>query len=72
MTGHAQLKFVMTECSKTQISLTRLIFLDDSACYADDVAPLFILISHEPPNVLVIVCLNSISIMVCMVEKIQK
>ena len=25
MTGHAQLKFVMTECSKTQIRLTRLI-----------------------------------------------
>ena len=25
MTGHAQLKFVMTECSKTQIRLTGLI-----------------------------------------------
>ena len=25
MTGHEQLKFVMTECSKTQIRLTRLI-----------------------------------------------
>ena len=25
MAGHAQLKFVMTECSKTQISLTGLI-----------------------------------------------
>ena len=25
MTGHAQLKFVMTECSKTQIRLKRLI-----------------------------------------------
>ena len=24
MAGHAQLKFVMTECSKTQIRLTRL------------------------------------------------
>ena len=29
MTGHAQLKFVMTECSKTQIHLTRLIFKCD-------------------------------------------
>ena len=27
MAGHAQLKFVMTECSKTQIRLTRPIFL---------------------------------------------
>ena len=27
MTGHAQLKFVMKECSKTQIRLTRLIYL---------------------------------------------
>ena len=27
MAGHAQLKFVMTECSKTQIRLTRLICL---------------------------------------------
>ena len=26
MAGHAQLKFVMTECSKTQIRLTRLIW----------------------------------------------
>ena len=26
MVGHAQLKFVMTECSKTQIRLTGLIF----------------------------------------------
>ena len=26
MAGHAQLKFVMTECSKTQIRLTRHIF----------------------------------------------
>ena len=26
MAGHAQLKFVMTECSKTQIRLTRLIY----------------------------------------------
>ena len=26
MAGHAQLKFVMTECSKTQIRLTGLIF----------------------------------------------
>ena len=26
MTGHAQLKFVMTECSKTQIRLTGLIY----------------------------------------------
>ena len=25
MAGHAQLQFVMTECSKTQIRLTRLI-----------------------------------------------
>ena len=32
MAGHAQLKFVMTECSKTQIRLTRLIYgyCDDS------------------------------------------
>ena len=28
MAGHAQLKFVMTECSKTQIRLTRLIRKD--------------------------------------------
>ena len=27
MTGHAQLKFVMTECSKTQIRLAGLIYL---------------------------------------------
>ena len=27
MAGHAQLKFVMTECSKTQIRLTRPIFV---------------------------------------------
>ena len=27
MAGHAQLKFVMTECSKTQIRLTGLILL---------------------------------------------
>ena len=27
MAGHAQLKFVMTECSKTQIRLTRFILL---------------------------------------------
>ena len=27
MAGHAQLKFVMTECSKTQIRLTRLIYI---------------------------------------------
>ena len=27
MAGHAQLKFVMTECSKTQIRLTGLIYL---------------------------------------------
>ena len=27
MAGHAQLKFVMTECSKTQIRLTRFIFI---------------------------------------------
>ena len=27
MAGHAQLKFVVTECSKTQIRLTRLIWL---------------------------------------------
>ena len=27
MAGHAQLKFVMTECSKTQIRLTGLIFI---------------------------------------------
>ena len=26
MAGHAQLKFVMTECSKTQIRLTGLMF----------------------------------------------
>ena len=26
MAGHAQLKFVITECSKTQIRLTRLIW----------------------------------------------
>ena len=26
MSGHAQLKFVMTECSKTQIRLTGLIY----------------------------------------------
>ena len=26
MAGHAQLKFVMTECSKTQIRLTGLIY----------------------------------------------
>ena len=26
MAGHAQLKFIMTECSKTQIRLTRLIY----------------------------------------------
>ena len=30
MTGHAQLKFVMTECSKTQIRLTALILFQDS------------------------------------------
>ena len=29
MAGHAQLKFVMTECSKTQIRLTGLIFSTD-------------------------------------------
>ena len=28
MAGHAQLKFVMTECSKTQIRLTRPIWWD--------------------------------------------
>ena len=27
MSGHAQLKFVMTECSKTQIRLTGLIYI---------------------------------------------
>ena len=27
MAGHAQLKFVMTECSKTQIRLTGLIYI---------------------------------------------
>ena len=31
MAGHAQLKFVMTECSKTQIRLTRLIYHDQKA-----------------------------------------
>ena len=34
MAGHAQLKFVMTECSKTQIRLTGLI-LFDILLYAD-------------------------------------
>ena len=29
MAGHAQLKFVMTECSKTQIRLTRSIYTDE-------------------------------------------
>ena len=29
MAGHAQLKFVMTECSKTQIRLTRPIYTDE-------------------------------------------
>ena len=28
MAGHAQLKFVMTECSKTQIRLTGPIYVD--------------------------------------------
>ena len=35
MAGHAQLEFVMTECSKTQIRLTGLIYLymiADSYC----------------------------------------
>ena len=30
MAGHMQLKFVMTECSKTQIGLTRHIWKSDS------------------------------------------
>ena len=34
MAGHAQLKFVMTECSKTQIRLTGLIFLCDELLYS--------------------------------------
>ena len=33
MAGHAQLKFVMTECSKTQIRLTGLIFSSKSRCF---------------------------------------
>ena len=41
MAGHAQLKFVMTECSKTQIRLTRSNYfffsfafcLENKACY---------------------------------------
>ena len=32
MAGHAQLKFVMTECSKTQIRLTGLIWLYLVSC----------------------------------------
>ena len=32
MAGHAQLKFVMTECSKTQIRLTGLQFSPSSTC----------------------------------------
>ena len=32
MAGHAQLKFVMTECSKTQIRLTGLICSDQKYC----------------------------------------
>ena len=35
MTGHTQLKVVMTECSKTQISLTRLISWCDCTLYGD-------------------------------------
>ena len=30
MAGHAQLKFVMTECSKTQIRLARLILMREA------------------------------------------
>ena len=30
MAGHAQLKFVMTECSKTQIRLTGLNYIDQN------------------------------------------
>ena len=32
MAGHAQLKFVMTECSKTQIRLTGLVYFKDNQC----------------------------------------
>ena len=34
MAGHAQLKFVMTECSKTQIRLTRLNCKQTMLCYS--------------------------------------
>ena len=33
MAGHAQLKFVMTECSKTQIRLTGLIWFYGGAAF---------------------------------------
>ena len=37
MAGHALLKFVMTECSKTQIRLTGLnLTLRSHVCYTDD------------------------------------
>ena len=36
MAGHAQLKFVMTECSKTQIRLTGLKSICKGAHYTDN------------------------------------
>ena len=35
MAGHAQLKFVMTECSKTQIRLTGLIYVNINLFLSD-------------------------------------
>ena len=41
MAGHAQLKFVMTECSKTQIRLTGLIYLPKAwSAQVNDIKPL--------------------------------
>ena len=51
MAGHAQLKFVMTECSKTQIRLTGLIYLIDHYC---DYSPI-------PVNMKLIVCWLEVS-----------
>ena len=36
MAGHAQLKFVMTECSKTQIRLTGLIYENMNVFVSND------------------------------------
>ena len=42
MAGHAQLKFVMTECSKTQIRLTGLTYLLHNSYYAPTTATLHV------------------------------